>query len=214
MSTQTDIETNEIARAWRNPKHLTGMVAECLGLVAERLNIEVAVNTEALALMKAFGEGTIWPAAENIRNLHKRTDQTSDEINMAVAKGGRRWETLLNDYSAHLRYALEAFGIEVGVGALHGERWRPSVDGAKTARDAVLQYAATIVGQNPVALVCGQWMIRTLSQDRPLDDDTRDAAIAAWLAGEFRLVADLVCICGQLRKRFDADIALSQWESS
>lgn len=199
-----DIETNEIARAWRNPRHLTGMVAECLELVTDRLNIEIDVNDESLALMKAFAEGTIWPAAENLYNLSQQLD---DEI---IAVGGLR----PNNYDANLQHALEAFGIEVGVDTLGGERWGPSVDGAKSARDVVLQYAAGIVGPNPVALVCARWLVRTLSQDRPLDDDTRDAAIAAWMAGEFELVADLVCICDELRKRFDADFALSRWESS
>ena len=191
---------------WRSPRHLVGMVAECLGLVADRLNIEVAVNDETLALMKAFGEGTIWPSAENLRNLYKRTTRTSDEIEVAVARGGRRWETFLNGYGSNLQCALEAFGIEVGVDALGGER-RRGFGGAETTRDAVLKYTAGIVGQNPVALVCARWMIRSLSQDRPLDDDARDAAIAAWMAGEFEVVADLVCVCDELRKRFDANIA-------
>ncbi len=195
-------ETN----VWRNPRHLVGVVAECLGLVADRLNIDIAVNDEALALMKAFGEGSVWPAAENLRNLYRRTERTSDEINMAIAKGGHRWELLLNDYGANLQFALKAFGAEVGVETLGSDR-RRDVDGAKDARDIVLQYAAGIVGVNPVALVCARWMIQSLSQDRPLDDDTRDAAVAAWMAGEFKLVADLVCVSGELRERFDADIA-------
>jgi hypothetical protein len=116
-----------------------------------------------------------------------------------VAVHIKRTEALLHTFTldgvVELLYALDAAIVAEEAEEENLER-----------RQTAMNVASTVVPAGELATIAADWCIRSLSEDRPLDEVVRNAARAAWVIREWQAAAEIVRASPWIRHELEREL--------
>jgi hypothetical protein len=179
--------------SWRNPRHLIGLCAESLhravtldrskGRSEPADESRFALLEEACNLALRYAEG------------HEPTNQGISDLLKAIKRSERSF-TVPTQGVIELLHAIEA--IRTAETAMRANL---------KARQQAMAYAEQVVPGNELVNIAVAWSIRSLREDRPLDDtETYHAARAAWIAHDWETAAEIVGASAWIRERLRAEL--------